>query len=396
VSAGADRRFSIVCLSPQKWDAPLPTNRQQIMRRAAAHGHEVLFVETGGFLGAHALRLARGPERRSLARRLVGSEPVTPGITAVKAVNLAPWGRKLAAACGANNALTSLRIGRLVAALPAPVVAWLYDPCAAGLAARLNVAFTVYDCVDDYAEQTRGDARRRALVTATDRQAALLSRVVFATSQPQQRRLATLNPHTHLVRNVGDYDHFSPAADPSFAAEELRGLPGPVVGFAGNMLPGKVDFPLLERLARARPQWTFLCVGPLPDASAVEALRPLPNVRLLGARTYAELPRYVAAFDVGLIPYLHNDYTRSCFPLKLYEVLAAGKPVVATGLPELAGMEPDVSLAATDAETLDALERGLAARGPEDVARRRQRASGNTWETRTSTLLSLVETELAS
>lgn len=390
-----ERRFSIVCLSSQEWSAPLPTNRQQIMRRAATRGHEVLYVETGNFAGSQALRLARGPERGSLARRLLASERVTPGITAVKAVNLVPWGRKLAPACRANNALTSPRLRPLVAALPGPVVAWLYDPCAAGLAARLDVAFTVYDCVDDYAEQTNGDARRHALVSAADRRAALLSRVVFATSRPQQRRLATLNPRTHLVGNVGDYDHFAPAADPALAAEELRSLPRPVIGFAGNLLPGKVDFALLQRLARARPDWTFLCVGPLPDPAAVEPLRALPNVRLLGARPYAELPRYVAAFDVGLIPYLRNDYTRSCFPLKLYEVLAAGKPVVATGLPELAGMEPDVVLAATEAEALDALERGLRARGPDDVARRRERASRNTWETRTSTLLSLVETELA-
>ena len=390
-----ERRFSIVCLSSQEWSAPLPTNRQQIMRRAATRGHEVLYVETGNFAGSQALRLARGPERGSLARRLLASERVTPGITAVKAVNLVPWGRKLAPACRANNALTSPRLRPLVAALPGPVVAWLYDPCAAGLAARLDVAFTVYDCVDDYAEQTNGDARRHALVSAADRRAALLSRVVFATSRPQQRRLAPLNPRTHLVGNVGDYDHFAPAADPALAAEELRSLPRPVIGFAGNLLPGKVDFALLQRLARARPDWTFLCVGPLPDPAAVEPLRALPNVRLLGARPYAELPRYVAAFDVGLIPYLRNDYTRSCFPLKLYEVLAAGKPVVATGLPELAGMEPDVVLAATEAEALDALERGLRARGPDDVARRRERASRNTWETRTSTLLSLVETELA-
>jgi len=394
--SATERRFSIVCLSPQEWDAPLPTNRQQIMQRAAARGHKVLFVETGHFLGAHALRLARGPGRGSLARRLVASEPVAPNMTAVKAVNLAPWGRKLSAACAVNNTLTVPRLRRLVASLPRPVVAWLYDPCAAELAAHLDVAFTVYDCVDDYAEQTRGDARRRALVAAADRRAALLSRVVFATSRAQQRRLAGLNPNAHLVPNVGDYEHFAPAADPAFAADDVRELPRPVIGFAGNLLAGKVDFAQLERLARARPEWTFLCVGPPAAPEPLERLRALPNVRLTGGRPYADLPRYVAAFDVGLIPYLWNDYTRSCFPLKLYEYLAAGKPVVATGLPELEGMEPDVVLAAADEDVLAAIEHGLRTRSAADVARRQAIASGNTWETRVSTLLDLVETELAA
>ena len=72
------RPFSIVCLSPQEWDAPLPTNRQQIMRRAAAQGHEVLFVETSHFLGRHRLRLVRGGFRPSLARRLLAAERAAP------------------------------------------------------------------------------------------------------------------------------------------------------------------------------------------------------------------------------------------------------------------------------------------------------------------------------
>jgi glycosyltransferase involved in cell wall biosynthesis len=389
------RRFSIVCLSPQEWRVALPTNRQQIMRRAAARGHEVLFVETSHFLGGHLLRLVREDARRSLLRRLLASEPVTPGITAAKAVNLAPWGHKLAPACRLNNALTARRLRRLVAALPQPAVGWLYDPCAAGLAARLDVAFTVYDCVDDYAEQTRGDARRRALVTAADRSAAGLSRVVFATSRTQQRRLAALNANTHLVPNVGDHAHFAPAAERSLAAPEVLALPRPVIGFAGNMLPGKVDFELLERLARARPEWTFLLVGPVPVPEHVRTLRTFPNVHMVGARPYGELPRYVAGFDVGLIPYVANDYTRSCFPLKLYEYLAAGKPVVATGLPELAEMEPDVVLAADDETLLAAVERGLAARSAADIARRTEIASRNTWETRATTLLDLVAAELA-
>lgn len=392
----AGRPYSIVCLSPQEWRVPLPTNRQQIMRRAAARGHEVLFVETSHFLGGHLVRLVRADGKRSLLRRLLTSEPVAPGITAVKAVNLAPWGHKLAPACRLNNALTVRRLRRLVAALPQPVVAWLYDPCAMGVAARLDVAFTVYDCVDDYAEQTRGDARRRALVTAADRSAADLCRVVFATSHTQERRLHALNTNTHFVPNVGDHAHFAPAAERSFATPEVLALPRPVIGFAGNMLAGKVDFALLERLARKRPDWTLLLVGPVPEPALTAELSALPNVHLLGARPYDELPRYVAGFDVGLIPYVANDYTRSCFPLKLYEYLAAGKPVVATGLPELAGMEPDVVLAAGDDAVLAAVERGLAARTSTDVARRMEIASRNTWETRAGTLLDLVTTELAS
>ena len=88
----AAERFSIICLSPQDWRVPLPTNRQQVMLRAARQGHDVLFVEMGYFLGRHLWSLLRGPERRSLARRLFSTEEVLPGVRLRKAHNLLPWG----------------------------------------------------------------------------------------------------------------------------------------------------------------------------------------------------------------------------------------------------------------------------------------------------------------
>jgi glycosyltransferase involved in cell wall biosynthesis len=107
------------------------------------------------------------------------------------------------------------------------------------------------------------------------------------------------------------------------------------------------------------------------------------------------VPRYVAAFDVGLCPYVWNDWMRSGFPLKLYEYLAAGKPVVASGNPDLAGMEPDVVLARGAAEFVAAVERALRLDADQDRARRISLAARNTWDTRTQRLLDLVSAQLA-
>jgi glycosyltransferase involved in cell wall biosynthesis len=152
----------------------------------------------------------------------------------------------------------------------------------------------------------------------------------------------------------------------------------------------------LEEIARARPRWTLLLIGPsAPEtASVLERLAQFPNVRWLGPKPYAELPRYVAAFDVGVIPYVSNAYTRSCFPLKLYEYLAAGKPVVASGLPELAKMEPDVVLADGATTFVEAVQEALGRNSEADRMQRRQLASRNSWEARTERLLGLVHQEL--
>jgi glycosyltransferase involved in cell wall biosynthesis len=385
-------RFSIVCCSTQNWRSALPTNRHQIMLRAARAGHEVLFVETGDFLGTHLLRLVRSGFDRSLARRLLGTEEALPGVRVRKALNVLPWGQKYRLANRANCAVTAFALRRDVRRLPVPAVLWLYDPCAAGLAGRLGEHAVAYDCVDDYPEQAGPNPRRRSFVARCDEEAARAADVAFATTPTLLGRLLERNPSSHLVPNVGDFAHFSPAADRALAEPDAAALPRPVVGFAGNFHPAKVDFDLLERVAEARPGWTILLVGPTrPGAGeALARLARRPNVRWLGPRAYEELPRALAAFDVAVIPYLANDYTRSCFPLKLYEYLAAGKPVVASGLPSLAGMEPDVRLGDGPDAFVAAVEQALEDLGPESAARRAAVAAGHTWEERTSTLLRLV------
>jgi glycosyltransferase involved in cell wall biosynthesis len=389
----AERPFSILCDSRQDWDAALPTNRQQIMRRAAARGHEVVFVETGHFLGKHLARALRGRDC-TVVPRLFRGEQVDARIAVRRAVNLLPWGQRFGFAAAFNRRITARALAGQVKRLPRPVVLWIYDPVAFSRPGEYGEDLAVYDVVDDYAEQA-GEARR-AFVAAADARAGRGSRLVFATTTPLRERHLAANERTHLVRNVGDFAHFAPARDRDFAASEVRSLPRPVLGFAGNFTATKVDFALLEALADAYPDGTLLLVGPANgrERERLERLSQRPNVAWLGQKPYAELPRFVAAFDVGLIPYVESDYTRSCFPLKLFEYLAAEKPVVATGLPELRGMEPDVVLATGPAETVDAVRSALAGESDADRARRSALASSNTWDARTERLLGLVTDEL--
>ena len=150
------------------------------------------------------------------------------------------------------------------------------------------------------------------------------------------------------------------------------------------MTAEKVDFDLLEAVARARPEWSLVLVGPPAENARgqLDRLGALDNVHALGFRPYEELPAYVAGFSVGVIPYRATAYTRNCSPLKVYEYLAAGKAVVASGVPELSGMEPDVTLADGPEAFVAAIESALAASSPEAVARRRATAEQNTWEAR--------------
>ena len=389
--------FSIICLSSQEWRADLPTNRQQIMKRAAKRGHEVLFIEAGDFIGKHLWRLLRGPDRASQARRLFATEKVIPGVRVRTDVNLFPWGTRYRIVGWLNGWPTGLVLAGLARALPQPVILWIYHPATITLAGRCGEAFVVYDCVDDYAEQAR-DARRRGLFARADARAGEIARLVFATTSTLYERNLARNSQTFLVPNVADYEHFVTAADRRITADDVSALPRPVVGFAGNLVASKVDFDLVAAIAGARPDWSLLLIGPLDPAAEPMMKRLLAhgNVHWVGQRSYEELPAYIAAFDVGIIPYVSNAYTRSCFPLKLYEYLAAGKAVVASGLPDLAGKQPDVVLAAGVEEFVAGAEAALSASTESDQRRRQTLAAQNTWETRATRLLELVTDELAA
>jgi glycosyltransferase involved in cell wall biosynthesis len=395
-AGSADERFSIICVSPQDWSTTLPTNRQQLMLRAARRGHTVLFIENGGFLGTHLYHLFRRSGRASLARRLFATERVAARIQVRKALNVVPWAQRYRFA-RRSNALATAVVARFFGRrLPMPRVLWLYDPCGASLIGRSGEALAAYDCVDDYSEQVGGDARRRANVAAADREAGKRAALVFATTEPLYRRHAAINDRVQLVANGADFTHFAQAQDLGTASETLLRLPQPRLGFVGNLTAEKVDFALLYEVARTHPAWTVLLVGPVraESRSQVDALNSQENVHLLGPQPYAALPQFVAAFDVCLIPYANNAYTRSCFPLKLYEYLAAGRPVVATGLPALAEMGPDVQLVDGPDEFAKAVAAAITNDDEAARARRVKSASAHTWDHRAATLIESIATEL--
>ena len=162
--------------------------------------------------------------------------------------------------------------------------------------------------------------------------------------------------------------------------------------FTGAVVATKLDLALLETVARARPAWTFALVGPVgpgDPSTDVSALQALPNVHLLGPRPYEELPAVLRAADAGLVPYAINPLTRSIFPMKVYEYLAAGLPVVSTPLPALDAVG-DVATAGDPPGIVAALERALAG-DTEDARRERsQRARGHSWDARLDEIASYL------
>jgi glycosyltransferase involved in cell wall biosynthesis len=165
--------------------------------------------------------------------------------------------------------------------------------------------------------------------------------------------------------------------------KELKTVPKPIVGYHGAVARW-FDFDLLRDAAQRLPDFQFVIVGPVdPDAEDRMAdLNRLSNVHRLGAVPSDEIPEYVAAFDVGIVPFVVDDLTRAVSPLKMYEYLAANVPVVATPLPVCVA-HPVVRTAASVDDFVSEIEAAAGDRGVEEFeVRARAAADEASWDSR--------------
>jgi len=230
-----------------------------------------------------------------------------------------------------------------------------------------------YDCMDHHA----GFANTSSSVLDAEAELLRNASLVICTAKLLEERAEPIARRTVRVPNAGEFEHFS-----SGVRTDTRTRP--VVGYFGAIAEW-FDMELVARCAHAIPEADFILIGSTfgADLSAVEGI---PNVEFSGEAPYAELPASLAGFDVCLIPFQVNDLTLSTNPVKVFEYLAAGKPVVSVRLPEVEPMEDVVALASTPDEFVEHVKAALDGNAPGSVESRRQFAEENSWQNRGVTL----------
>ncbi len=203
-------------------------------------------------------------------------------------------------------------------------VLWYYTPMALPFTDHLSPAATIYDCMDELSAFKGADPSISLLEAALMRRASL----VLTGGQSLYEAKRALHTNIHPFPSSVDVPHFAQARAMAGDPADQAAIPHPRLGFFG-VIDERMDLDLLEGVARLRPDWQIVLVGPIVkiDPAAVPAL---PNVHVLGPKTYNELPGYVAGWDVALLPFARNDATRFISPTKTPEYMAAGKPIVST------------------------------------------------------------------
>lgn len=385
-----------VLFATADWDTPYWTNKQHTATHLAKAGWRVLYVES---VGLRTPKIGSGTDWSRIARRLWrglrGPRQVAEGIWIYAPLVIPfrhdhPWVRAF------NQGFLSRMISRFMQRkhFKHPMI-WTYHPYVLETLAWLNrnpdtfTSSLVYHCVDDLTTIPGIDAQAFLL-----EERALLKKAsaVFTTAQALYSKCSEYNANVHNHPNVVDFEHFAKAHDDGPIPEDLACIPKPRLAYVGALSDFKVNFGLLHQVALKRPDWHIVLIGSEREGQhdpALAELCLLPNVHLLGHRPYQQLPDYLRGMDVGLLPTHVNDYTHSMFPMKYFEYLAAGLPVVSTPL-AFTSHHKDGLLVGKDPSSFSAaLGRQLAC-GHLQAAQSREMVGLHTWNARLAAMLALV------
>ena len=381
---------NILILSTADWDNPFWTNKQHVAVELAKLGHRILYIDSIGLrrpssssqdlkrIFYRILKCFR-PPKKVHENLWVFSPILLPFHTNkfVQKINRL-W---LGSVLHTSARILKIHFSHL----------WTYNPLTTLLIDLKHFQFSIYHCVDEIKVQPRMPLE---LIEFAEKQLLKDTSLVLTTSLELTNSRKSLNPNTFYFPNVCDYNHFSSALDSqTVVPNDLLSIPSPRVGFIGALSGYKIDFSLLRFIAESRPGWSIVLIGkvgegdPLTDISL---LNGLPNLYLMGPRSYEQLPSYLKGFDVGLLPNLINQYTKSMFPMKFFEYLASGTPVVGVELPALEDFEELACLEPTHERFLHAIEKTLAGVVP-DLDARLDAAKKHTYRERTEQMLSLID-----
>jgi len=383
--------LDIVCIGMPKWEDAYASSTKQLISRLARH-HRLLYVEYP-FTLTDALKGLLG--RPLPTSRILGKSPrlreetayggrlhvlTLPPIMPINWIDNPALYRK---ALKVNSSMVRRGIKKAMGRLgmEQPVVVNAFNPFY-GLYNRgaFQERKVAYYCYDDMGSAKwlgkHGVQVERAFMQKTD--------MVLVTSEALLEDKKRANPNCHLIKNGVDAQRFATAVP------KAKTMAKPLIGYVGS-LNDRLDYPLLAEIIAQTPQYHYRFIGPIQAKSSVDKLNQFQNVEFTGAIPYEALPEQVAAFDVGLIPFVKNAFTARIYPLKINEYLAAGVPVAMTPFARLPEFEPMVEIAEGAADFQSAIRKSLAASSEQERADRKAFAMQNAWERRAAQMSALLQ-----
>lgn len=370
-------RPDIICFSIVDWSFRFQ-RPQQLMTQFAANGHRVFYISLAKFRSHHArprfaiLPIQTSDEAAKGRLYEISLSTQTPldvsggVINDEDCANLLESLNELRQAYNINEAISYVMIP-----------SWAN----VALATRPWGWRVIYDCMDEWENFPQLNPAALGL----EKQLVKSCDLVVVTAQRLYDKWQPDNSAILLARNATDFDFYARRCQPNNLLPESR---SPIIGYYGAIADW-FDIKLLAEVAQMRPQYTFVLLGGVFDVD-ISPLQALPNIRLLGQQPYETMPQYLHHFAACIIPFKVNPITEATDPVKLYEYLSGGKPVVAVKLPELEPYREYVYFAENAADFAARLDTALTEDSPQRVESRKQLARQHTWPQRYRAIASKI------
>ena len=277
---------------------------------------------------------------------------------------------------------------------PRKTILYLFNPEFNDYVDNISHKTLVYHAYDDYSKWDNYDT----IIAQKEKSILLRADLIFTSSAAVKQRLEEIsgrNDITFLPNGV-DYLHFS---NPNHQEpKDLATIPHPRVGYVGS-INKKIDLALLKKLALKFNKYSFVMVGPInrldkDDIKELEELHKLGNVYFLGNKNAHDLPSYMHNFSINIMLYktTGNTWASSCYPLKLHEYLAVGKPVISPNIEAVKEFSNVVSIPNCLNDWFDSISQNIDLQNTANMTTKRQNtAAKNTWENRIKLILSEIQ-----
>jgi glycosyltransferase involved in cell wall biosynthesis len=369
--------YTIIAFSHLRWNFVYQRPQHLLSRLAAMH--PVVFVEEPEFDAEGPARWERSTPHPNVTVYRPRTPIAAPGFHAEQLRVLEPLMADLTVELGDVNLL-----------------AWLYTPMALPLALALEPDAVVYDCMDELSLFLGAPPE----LLSFEEQLLEYADVMFTGGPSLFRAKQSRHPNVHCFPSSVDAAHFRltrPGGNEVSEAEDQAELPHPRLGFYG-VIDERLDLDIIDRLAGEHPDWQIVLVGPVVKIDPARLPRK-PNIHYFGQRSYEELPRYLAGWDVCLLPFARNDATKFISPTKTLEYMAAELPIVSTPITDVAEPYGEiVYLGDAPDEFVRACEAALASSAEERAARTarmREVLTGTSWEVTVSAMEQLLTEAMA-
>ena len=269
------------------------------------------------------------------------------------------------------------------------IILWLYPPHPFA-EFMMNILkdrteLIVSDCVDDHRQYAKTIVEKN-LIGKHYENMARASDVVFSVSKIMRNEMANYNSRSFYIPNAIPSNLFNNRKQEQ-VPDDMAHIKHPIIGYTGSLL-FRIDAELIKFIAKKNPKWNIVLIGTSPN-DEVRALFELPNVHWLGPIRYESIHEHLSNFDVCILPHMVNSMTDNMNPLKIYEYLALGKPVISTDVAGVRIFQPDIEIARDNDAFVSAIERVLR----EDSLRRRRkridRVRNHTWSDRVDEMMQL-------